>query len=38
VPALGAAAPSDAARRLLDRLASPAARRVFDDAGITSAR
>jgi len=38
VPALGAAAPSDAARRLLDKLASPAARRVFDDAGITSAR
>ena len=38
VPALGAAAPSDASRRLLDKLASPAARRVFDDAGITSAR
>lgn len=34
----GAAAPSDAVRGLLDKLASPAARRVFDDAGITGAR
>jgi molybdate transport system substrate-binding protein len=38
-PALrGAAAPSDATRSLLDKLASPAARRVFDDAGIAAAR
>lgn len=33
-----AAVPSDAARSLLERLAGPAARRVFDDAGITGAR
>jgi len=38
VPARGAAGPSDAVRSLLDKLASPAARRVFDDAGITGAR
>ena len=33
-----AAAPNDAVRSLLEKLASAAARRVFDDAGITSAR
>ena len=39
VPTLhGTAAPNDAARSLLDKLASPAARRVFDDAGIAAAR
>ena len=38
-PALrGAAAPNDAARSLLEKLASPAARRTFDDAGIAGAR
>ncbi len=38
-PALrGASAQNDAARSLLDKLASPAARRVFDDAGIAAAR
>jgi len=34
----GSAAPDDAVRSLLDKLASPAARRIFDDAGITGAR
>ena len=33
-----AAAPNDAVRSLLEKLASPAARRIFDGAGITSAR
>jgi len=38
-PALrGTAAPNDATRSLLEKLASPAARRVFDDAGIAAAR
>jgi molybdate transport system substrate-binding protein len=38
-PALhGAAAPSDAVRSLLERLASPAARRTLDDAGIAGTR
>lgn len=34
----GAAAPNEAVRSLLEALAGPGARRVFDDAGITSAR
>jgi len=34
----GPAAASDAVRALLERLASPAARRTFDDAGISGAR
>ena len=34
----GAAAPNETVRSLLETLAGPAARRVFDDAGITSAR
>ena len=34
----GAAAPNGAVRGLLEQLASPAARRTFDDAGITSTR
>jgi molybdate transport system substrate-binding protein len=38
-PALrGSAAPNDAVRSLLDKLASPAARRIFEDAGIAAAR
>jgi molybdate transport system substrate-binding protein len=37
-PARRAEAPGDAVRALLERLASPAARRVFDDAGIAGTR
>ena len=37
-PARAAAAPNDAVRSLLDKLASPAARRSFDEAGIAAER